>query len=72
MRNPSPPDDISLIAQIAQSQPEAVGRLYDQYNRLVFSVAFAVVETGPMSRPIVAKHGFQQLTTVYDYELNVN
>lgn len=43
MRDPSPPDDISLIAQIAQSQPEAVGRLYDRYNRLVFSVAFAVV-----------------------------
>ena len=29
---------------------------------------FAVVETGPMSRPIVEKHGFQHLTTVYDYE----
>jgi len=29
---------------------------------------FAVVETGSMSRPIVAKHGFQHLTTVYDYE----
>ena len=29
---------------------------------------FAVVEAGPMSKPIVAKHGFQHLTTVYDYE----
>jgi len=29
---------------------------------------FAVVETGSMSRPIVTKHGFQHLTTVYDYE----
>ena len=29
---------------------------------------FAVVETGPMSQPIVAKHGFQHLTTVWDYE----
>lgn len=29
---------------------------------------FAVVEAGPMSRPIVAKHGFQRLTTVWDYE----
>lgn len=29
---------------------------------------FAVVEAGPMSKPIVAKHGFQQLTTVWDYE----
>jgi len=28
---------------------------------------FAVVETGKMSRPIVVKHGFQHLTTVYDY-----
>jgi len=25
------------------------------------------VEAGAMSKPIVAKHGFQQLTTVYDY-----
>ncbi len=29
---------------------------------------FAVVETGDMSRPIVAKHGFQHLTTVWDYQ----
>jgi hypothetical protein len=28
---------------------------------------FAVVETGPMSRPIVAKRGFQQVSTVWDY-----
>jgi len=28
---------------------------------------FAVVETGPMSKPIVEKHGFKHLTTVYDY-----
>jgi hypothetical protein len=33
---------------------------------------FAVVETGAMSKPIVAKHGFQQLTTVYDYEWKRN
>jgi len=29
---------------------------------------FAVVDAGPMSRSIVAKHGFQHLTTVYDFE----
>jgi GNAT superfamily N-acetyltransferase len=28
----------------------------------------AVVEAGSMSRPIVAKHGFMHLTTLYDYE----
>jgi GNAT superfamily N-acetyltransferase len=28
----------------------------------------AVVEAGSMSRPIVAKHGFRYLTTLYDYE----
>lgn len=33
---------------------------------------FAIVETGPMSRPIVAKHGFQHLTTVWDYEWSGN
>jgi GNAT superfamily N-acetyltransferase len=33
---------------------------------------YAVVETGAMSRPIVAKHGFQHLTTVYDYEWKGN
>jgi hypothetical protein len=33
---------------------------------------YAVVETGAMSKPIVAKHGFQHLTTVYDYEWQGN
>jgi hypothetical protein len=33
---------------------------------------FAVVETGVMSRPIVAKHGFQHLTTVHDFEWKGN
>jgi len=33
---------------------------------------YAVVETGAMSKPIVAKHGFQHLTTVYDYEWKGN
>lgn len=33
---------------------------------------FAAVEAGPMSRPIVAKHGFQHLTTVWDYEWKGN
>jgi hypothetical protein len=30
---------------------------------------YAVVETGEMSKPIVQKHGFEYLTTVWDYEL---
>ena len=33
---------------------------------------FAVVEAGAMSKPIVAKHGFQQLTTVHDFEWKGN
>ena len=33
---------------------------------------YAVVEAGSMSKPIVAKHGFQHLTTVYDYEWKGN
>ncbi|MDL1909500.1 GNAT family N-acetyltransferase [Chloroflexi bacterium CFX6] len=31
---------------------------------------FAIVEAGPMSKPIVEKHGFKHLTTVWDYEWN--
>lgn len=33
---------------------------------------YAVVEAGAMSKPIVAKHGFKHLTTVYDYEWKGN
>jgi hypothetical protein len=33
---------------------------------------FAAVEAGAMSRPIVARHGFQQLTTVWDYRWKGN
>jgi len=33
---------------------------------------YAVVETGEMSKPIVAKHGFQHLTTVHDFEWKGN
>jgi len=33
---------------------------------------FAAVEAGTMSRSIVAKHGFQHLTTVWDYEWRGN
>jgi len=33
---------------------------------------FAVVEAGKMSKPIVEKHGFQHLTTVWDFEWRRN
>ncbi|MGZ9133050.1 MAG: hypothetical protein ACXW35_10840 [Nitrospira sp.] len=33
---------------------------------------YAVVEAGAMSKSIVAKHGFQHLTTVHDYEWKGN
>jgi len=33
---------------------------------------YAVVETGEMSGPIVEKHGFRHLTTVYDFEWKRN
>lgn len=37
------PDDPSLIRLIDRGQAEALGELYDRYNRLVFSVAFAIL-----------------------------
>lgn len=36
-------DDASLIGLIAQADMDAFGELYDRYNRLVFSIAYAVV-----------------------------
>jgi GNAT superfamily N-acetyltransferase len=33
---------------------------------------YAIVEAGAMSKPIVAKHGFQHLTTVHDYQWKGN
>lgn len=36
-------DDVFLLGQIANGQESAVEALFDRYNRLVFSVAFAVV-----------------------------
>src|SRR6266540_6870239 len=36
-------DDEELIGLIAQSQAEALAQLYDRYNRLVFSLALAIV-----------------------------
>ena len=36
-------DDERLISLIAQSQEEALAQLYDRYNRLVFSLALAIV-----------------------------
>ena len=38
------PDDVSLIKRIAQAQNGAVSELYDRYNRLVFSVALAILD----------------------------
>lgn len=36
-------DDLSLIKRIAQAQPDAIRELYNRYNRLVFSIAFAIL-----------------------------
>ena len=42
---------------------------YPAIDPVLFEIGpFAVVEAGPISRPIAAKHGFQHLTTVWDYE----
>src|SRR5512138_3212523 len=36
-------DDVTLIERVASADTGALGELYDRYNRLVFSVALAVV-----------------------------
>jgi RNA polymerase sigma-70 factor (ECF subfamily) len=39
----NPHDDERLISLIAQSQEAALAQLYDRYNRLIFSLALAIV-----------------------------
>jgi RNA polymerase sigma-70 factor (ECF subfamily) len=41
--NKTIPDDTQLIKLIVQAQSDALHELYDRYNRLVFSVACAIV-----------------------------
>jgi RNA polymerase sigma-70 factor (ECF subfamily) len=48
----SKPDDVSLIKRIAQTQNDAISELYDRYNRLVFSVAFAILGDRAISEEV--------------------
>jgi RNA polymerase sigma-70 factor (ECF subfamily) len=41
---PSSVDDAALMRLIALSQEQALAQLYDRYNRLVFSLALAIVQ----------------------------
>src|SRR5215211_5017085 len=45
-------DDERLISLIVQSQEQALAQLYDRYNRLVFSLALAIVNDGPTAEEI--------------------
>ena len=42
MRNPAA-DDVALIERMAKGHSEALSELYDRHNRLIFSVALAIV-----------------------------
>ena len=54
--NPSPDysrlDDASLMSLIARAQEAALAHLYDRYNRLVFSLALAIVHDRPTAEEI--------------------
>ena len=60
------PDDVSLLGQIARAQMDAFGELYDRYNRLVFSVAYAIVGDRATAEEVtldVFVHVWQRATT---------
>jgi RNA polymerase sigma-70 factor, ECF subfamily len=46
------PDDASLLRLIAQAQIDAFGELYERYKRLVFSVAYAIVDDHALAEEI--------------------
>src|SRR5687768_14903831 len=45
-------DDVMLLQLMAQDRTEALGELYDRYNRLVFSLALAIVGDDPTADEI--------------------
>jgi RNA polymerase sigma-70 factor (ECF subfamily) len=45
-------DDVILISLIARSNADALGVLYDRYHRLVFSLAFSIVEEQTVAEEI--------------------
>jgi RNA polymerase sigma-70 factor, ECF subfamily len=45
-------DDVTLLQWMAQAGTEALGELYDRYNRLVFSLALAIVGDEPTAEEI--------------------
>ena len=62
-----------LLAGLRRRGPAATGLLATRLKEIrERGYRYAVVEAGAMSMPIVAKHGFQHLTTVHDYEWKGN
>ena len=60
------PDDVTLIMLIARAQNKAISTLYDRYNRLVFSVAFAILGDRNMAEEVtldVFVHVWQRANT---------
>lgn len=45
-------DDLALIRHIARKNEDALGELYDRYGRLVFSVAYRVIQNREIAEEI--------------------
>jgi RNA polymerase sigma-70 factor (ECF subfamily) len=46
------PDEVALIQRIAQADASALGLFYDMYNRLVFSIAYQVLNQEQLAEEV--------------------
>ncbi|NJR65641.1 MAG: sigma-70 family RNA polymerase sigma factor [Leptolyngbyaceae cyanobacterium CRU_2_3] len=53
MEFPSAPDDVSLLARIANCDQTALSALYDRYARIIYSVAFKSLRSVEESEEVV-------------------
>lgn len=49
----SPPDDLTLVTQIAQRQQSALSQLYDRYARIVYAIAYRSLGSVEESEEVV-------------------
>jgi RNA polymerase sigma-70 factor (ECF subfamily) len=56
MTTQHPIDDTALVARIAQQEQTALAKLYDRYARILYAVAFKILESvQPLDRFINQK-----------------
>ena len=63
-----PNDEISLLTKIAQQDREALGQLYDRYARVMYSLAFKILNSVEEAEEVVLDVFSQVWRTAHNYD----